>query len=107
MLIIRLDIINPYMPEVKPALPADYYQSKPEPKEIIDVEASRRGAMSRSAAITQFEEDRVAVLKPSPFMIIALEAAAIVNTRRAEGGNANLNALVAKDEQRIKARVLG
>ena len=107
------DIINPYMPEVKPTLPADYYQSKPEPKEIIDVEASRRGAMSRSAAITQFEEDRAAVFdengneKPSPFQIIALEAAAIVNTRRAEGGNANLNALVAKDEQRIKARVLG
>ena len=106
-------IINPYMPEVKPALPADYYQSKPEPKEIIDVEVSRRGAMSRSAAITQFEEDRAAVFdekgneKPSPFKIIALEAAAIVNTRRAEGGNTNLNALVAKDEQRIKARVLG
>ena len=107
------DIINPFMPEVKPALPADYYQSKPKPKEKIDVEASRRGAMSRSAAITQFEEDRAAVFdengneKPSPFKIIALEAAAIVNTRRAEGGNANLNALVAKDEQRIKARVLG
>ena len=104
--------VNPYMPDVKPSLPADYYKTTPEPKEKIDVEESRKRTMSRSAAITQFEEDRAAVFdedgneRPSGFMVIALEAVAIVNTRKAEGGNVNLNALVAKDEQKIKVRIV-
>ena len=102
------------MPDVKPQLPRGWHEPEEpsEPKASIDVEESRRGAMSRSAAITDFEEARAAIWdedgneRPTPELIIALEAAAIVNTRRAtEGGNARLDAMVAGDAERIKSRV--
>ncbi|KAL9189732.1 hypothetical protein ACHAXT_009407 [Thalassiosira profunda] len=103
---------NPYMPGVQRNAQLQEWYKAPEPKEKIDVEESRIATMARSAVVTKFEEDRAAVFdeegneRPTPQLIIALEAAAIVTTRKAEpGGNARLDALVAKDAKRLTVNV--
>ena len=95
---------NPYQ-EAKPSGASEWYTTHQETKEVFDVETSRQGTTERSAACKQFEEDRAAVFdedgneRPTPMLIIALEAAAIVHTRKAEGLNARLDALVAEDKE--------
>lgn len=106
---------NPYMPDVAPTQSvSEWYRPAPEPKEaVIDVEESRKNTVERSSVVRQFEEDRAAVFdedgteKPAPMLVIALEAAAIVRTRKGtEGGNARLDVLVAADAMRRTANVV-
>ena len=84
---------------------SEWYTAPETTKEVFDVEESRTKTTERSAACKQFEEDRAAVFdedgneRPTPQLIIALEAAAIVHMRKAEGLNARLDAMVAKDEE--------
>ena len=100
---------NPYQ-AVKPTGATEWYATAQETKEVFDVETSRQGTIERSDVCKQFEEDRAAVFdedgneRPTPQLIIALEAAAIVQMRKKEGLNTRLDALVAQDVEDNKAQ---
>ena len=96
---------NPFQEVHSKTGASEWYTAPETTKEVFDVEESRTKTMERSAACKQFEEDRAAVFDedgneiPTPQLVIALEAAAIVHMRKAEGLNERLDAMVAKDEE--------